>query len=70
MFVSLCKTYKLAGDYILLLHIPSLLFFLLSILPVADPIIFTDNPLYTDTRYNDKVLENDNLTVTKPSLKR
>ena len=30
----------------------------------------TDNPLYTDTRYNDKIRYNDNLTVTKPSLKR
>ena len=29
----------------------------------------TDN-LYTDTRYNDKIRYNDNLTVTKPSLKR
>ena len=28
------------------------------------------NPLYTDTRYNDKILYNDNLNVTKPSLKR
>ena len=31
---------------------------------------YTDNPLYTDSRYNDKVHDNDNLTVTKPSLKR
>ena len=30
----------------------------------------TDNPLYTDTRFNDKIRYNDNLTVTKPSLKR
>ena len=30
----------------------------------------TDNPPYTDTRYNDKIRYNDNLTVTKPSLKR
>ena len=30
----------------------------------------TDNPLYTDTRYNDKICYNDNLNVTKPSLKR
>ena len=30
----------------------------------------TDNPLYTDTRYNDKIHYDDNLTVTKPSLKR
>ena len=29
-----------------------------------------DNPLYIDTRYNDKIRYNDNLTVTKPSLKR
>ena len=32
--------------------------------------LFTDNPLYTDTRYKDKLRYNDNLTVTKPSLKR
>ena len=31
---------------------------------------YTDNPLYTDTRYNDKIHYNDNLTVTKPLLKR
>ena len=30
----------------------------------------TDNPLYTDTRYNDKVRYNYNFTVIKPSLKR
>ena len=30
----------------------------------------TDNPLYTDTRYNDKIRYNDILTVTQPSLKR
>ena len=30
----------------------------------------TDNPLYTDIRYNDKIRYNDNLTVTKSSLKR
>ena len=30
----------------------------------------TDNPLYTDTRYNDKNCYNDNLIVMKPSLKR
>ena len=30
----------------------------------------TDNPLYADIRYNDKIRYNDNLTVTKPSLKR
>ena len=30
----------------------------------------TNNPLYTDTRYNDKIRYDDNLTVTKPSLKR
>ena len=34
------------------------------------PHYVTDNPLYTDTRYNDKVRYNDNLTVTKPSLNR
>ena len=30
----------------------------------------TVNPLYTDTRHNDKVRYNDNLNVTKPLLKR
>ena len=30
----------------------------------------TDNPLYTDIRYNGKICNSDNLTVTKPSLKR
>ena len=30
----------------------------------------TDNPLYTDTRYNDNIRYNDKLTVTKTSLKR
>ena len=30
----------------------------------------TDNPVYTDTRYNDKIRYNDNLTATKPLLKR
>ena len=30
----------------------------------------TDNPLYTDTRYNDKIRYNENLTVMKPSFKR
>ena len=30
----------------------------------------TDNPLYTDTRCNNKIHYNDNLTVTKPWLKR
>ena len=28
-----------------------------------------DNPLYTDTRYIDIFLYNDNLTIMKPSLK-
>ena len=28
------------------------------------------NPLYTDTRYNDKIRYNDNLNATKPSPKR
>ena len=32
--------------------------------------IGTNNPLYTDTRYNDKIHYNDNLPVTKPLLKR
>ena len=31
---------------------------------------FTDNPLYTDTRYNEKIRYYDNLTVTKSSHKR
>ena len=30
----------------------------------------TDNPLYTDMRYNDKIRYNDKLIVKKPSLKR
>ena len=30
----------------------------------------TDNPFYTDIRYNDKIYYNDNFTVTNPSLKR
>ena len=30
----------------------------------------TVNPLYTDTRYNDKIRYNENLNVTKPSLKK
>ena len=33
-------------------------------------LINTDNPLYTDTRYTDQIRYDDNLTVTKPSLKR
>ena len=28
----------------------------------------TVDPLYTDTRYNDKIQHNDNLTGTKPSF--
>ena len=28
------------------------------------------NPLYTDTRYNDKIFNNVNFTGTKPSLRR
>ena len=28
------------------------------------------NPLYTDTRYNDKIRYSDNMTITKPSLRR
>ena len=31
---------------------------------------YTDNHLHTDTRYNDQIPYNDNLTTTKPSLKR
>ena len=31
---------------------------------------YTVNPLYTDARYNDKIRYNDNLNVTKHSLKR
>ena len=30
----------------------------------------TDSPLYADTTYKDKICYNDNLTVTKTSLKR
>ena len=30
----------------------------------------TVNPFYTDTRYNDKICYNDNLNITKLSLKR
>ena len=30
----------------------------------------TDNPFYPDTRYNDKVRYDDNLTVPKPSIKK
>ena len=30
----------------------------------------TVSPLYTDTRYNDKIRYNNNLNATKPSLKR
>ena len=32
--------------------------------------INTDDPIYTDIRYNDKIRYNDNLTFTKPSLKK
>ena len=32
--------------------------------------LYTDNTLFTDTLYNDEIRYNDNLTVTKPSLKR
>ena len=37
---------------------------------VTEELQGTDNPLYTDTRYNDKIHYNDNLTVTKPLLMR
>ena len=43
------------------------------ILPWIPPVFQfkdTDKPLYTDTRYNDKIGYNANLTVTKHSLKR
>ena len=30
----------------------------------------TDNPLHTDTRYNDEIRDNDNSNVMKPSLMR
>ena len=33
-------------------------------------LVYTVNPLYIDTRYNDKIRYNDNLNVTKPALKR
>ena len=32
--------------------------------------LLLDNPFYTDTRYNDKIRYNDNLTVTKASVQR
>ena len=32
--------------------------------------VIIDNPLYTDTQYNQKVRYNDNLTVAKSSLKK
>ena len=34
------------------------------------PYLYADNPLCNDTRYNDKIRYNDNLTVAKPLLKR
>ena len=34
-----------------------------------DLLAYTDNPLYADSQYDDKIRYNDNLTVTKPSLK-
>ena len=40
------------------------------IVTTLDIFYTTDNPLYTDTRYNDKIRYNNNLTVTKLSLKR
>ena len=33
-------------------------------------LVITVNPLYNDTRYKDKICYDDNLTGTKPSLKR
>ena len=33
-------------------------------------ILNTDNPLYTDTRYNNRVRYNDNYSVSRTSLKR
>ena len=30
----------------------------------------TDDPFYSDSRYNDKIHYNDSLTVKKPTLKR
>ena len=50
-----------------------MVFAFISFLQVSEGKCFsfsTDNPLYTDTRYNDNIHYNDNLTVTKPSLKR
>ena len=43
--------------------------FLIRIMDIIIIIIITNNTLYTETRYNDKIRYNDNLTVTKPSLK-
>ena len=37
---------------------------------MQDNKMLTVNPLYTDIRYNDKIRYNDNLNVTKPSLRR
>ena len=39
-------------------------------LPYTIQFIMEYSPLYTDTRYNDKIRYNDNLNVTKPQLKR
>ena len=36
----------------------------------SHPTPSTDNPLYTDTQYNDTTLYNDNLTVKKPSFQK
>ena len=43
--------------------------FVLFILQANETCI-TVNPLYTDTRYNDKIIYNDNLNITNHSLKR
>ena len=36
----------------------------------ASDSVDTDNPLYNDTPYDNKICYNDNLIVTQPSLKR
>ena len=43
---------------------------LCSVIMVFPLYLYTDNPLYTDTRYNDKICYNDNLTVKKPLLNK
>ena len=44
-------------------------FVVVSSVGIKRVICTTDKPLYTNTRYNDKIRYNENLTVTKASLK-